>query len=124
MDQTIEIALYLPKPQSLNAFYAGKHWTIRKKHKEKYNQSIKEAFESYDDFTADQFSIRVEYNARYDVDNAIMCAKFVSDYLKDNGYAVDDTPKYFVKQSTEYNNALKKNEFLCKIKLYGYRLRE
>jgi hypothetical protein len=124
MDSTIEIALSLPKPPSLNAFYSGRHWTIRKKHKEVYKESLVEAFGSYDDFTAEQYEINVEYNARYDVDNSIMCAKFVSDYLKDYGYVVDDTPKYFIKQSTKFNKSLKKNEFLCRIKLYGYQLRE
>jgi hypothetical protein len=124
MDSTNEIELSLPKPPSLNAFYSGKHWTIRKKYKDTYKAILLEAFERYDDFTADQYEINVEYNARYDVDNAIMCAKFVSDYLKDYGYVVDDTPKYFIKQSSKFNKNLNKNEFLCHIKLYGYRLRE
>lgn len=124
MDSTNEIELSLPKPPSLNAFYSGKHWSARKKHKDTYKAVLLEAFERYDDFTADQYEINVEYNARYDVDNAIMCAKFVSDYLKDYGYVVDDTPKYFIKQSSKFNKNLNKNEFLCHIKLYGYRLRE
>ena len=124
MNEPIVITLCLPKPPSLNAFYAGRHWTIRKKHKEQYNKHIGTEFDKYDLFTAEQFQVDVEYNARYDVDNAIMCCKFVSDYIKDNGYAVDDTPRYFVKQSTKYNNNLNKNEFLCHIKLYGYQLRE
>lgn len=124
MDTNNEIVLYLPKPPSLNAFYAGRHWTIRKKHKESYNKSLTEALLNYDLFTTEQYALEVEYNARYDVDNAIMCAKFVSDFLKDNEYAIDDTPKYFIKQSTKFNKNLNKNEFLCRIKLYGYQLRE
>lgn len=118
------VTLSLPKPPSLNAFYAGKHWMIRKKHKESYSNSIKEALDKYDLFTAERFAVDVEYNARYDVDNAIICCKFVADYLTAHEYVLDDKPKIFFRQSTTFNPELNKNEFLCKLILYGYQTRE
>jgi hypothetical protein len=93
-----EVTLTLPKPPSLNKWYSGKHWSIRKKQKESYSASIKDQLERIDKFTMDRFKVDVEYNCRYDVDNAITCVKFLADYLRGDGYVVDDTPKYFFSQ--------------------------
>ena len=68
--------------------------------------------------------IDVTYNCRYDVDNAITCAKFLADYLRAEGYVEDDNPKFFTSQSTTYNPELNKDEFRAKIKCYGYKSRE
>ncbi len=118
-----EITLTLPKPPSLNKWYSGKHWAIRKKQKESYSESIKEQLDSIDKFTMDRFKVDVQYNCRYDVDNAITCVKFLADYLRSDGYVIDDTPKYFFSQSTKFNPELKKNEFKATIKCYGYAIR-
>jgi hypothetical protein len=119
-----EVTLTLPKPPSLNKWYSGKHWAIRKKQKETYSASIKDELEKIDKFTMDRFKIDVQYNCRYDVDNAITCVKFLADYLRGDGYISDDTTKYFFSQSTTFNKDLKKDEFKATICCYGYSIRE
>ena len=110
-----EIEILLPKPPSLNTFYAGKHWTIRKRKKAEYNASIEEALSSFDKWTMEGFALDVRYNCNYDVDNSIICAKFVSDYLTSNGYVRKDTPTYFTSQRTSFDSSLQKNTFCAKI---------
>jgi|TARA_R100001460_G_scaffold52706_1_gene91619 hypothetical protein len=119
-----EITLFLPKPVSLNKFYAGGHFAIRTKHKANYWKEIESAMDTFDRFTMDKFRIDVKYNCRYDVDNAICCCKFMADYLRNHGYVVDDSPKYFEGQSTRYDETLDKNQFVAIIKGYGYKVVE
>lgn len=116
-----EVKITLPKPPSLNQFYAGKHWTIRSKKKSEYWSYIAKELDSLDRFHMERFSIDVRYNCRYDVDNAIVCSKFLADYLRNNGYVDDDTPKYFFSQKTQYDPELEKDSFLVNIKCYGYK---
>lgn len=119
-----EVTLSLPKPPSLNKWYSGKHWSIRKKQKESYSAAIQQQLERIDAFTMDRFAIDVQYNCRYDVDNAITCVKFLADYLRGDGYVTDDTTKFFFSQSTTFNKELNKDEFRATIKCYGYSIRE
>ena len=119
-----EVTLTLPKPPSLNKWYSGKHWAIRKKQKETYSEAIKDELQTIDAFTMDRFAIDVQYNCRYDVDNAITCVKFLADYLRGDGYVADDNTKYFFSQSTTFNPELNKDEFRATIKCYGYSIRE
>jgi|TARA_R100001460_G_scaffold85837_3_gene127154 hypothetical protein len=119
-----EVTISLPKPPSLNKWYSGKHWSVRKKQKETYCKAIKTQLESIDKFTMDRFKIDVEYNCRYDVDNAITCVKFLADYLRGDGYVGDDNTKYFFSQSTTYNPKLSKDEFKATVKCYGYKICE
>ncbi len=72
----------------------------------------------------DKFRIDVKYNCRYDVDNAICCCKFMADYLRNHGYVIDDSPKYFSGQSTTYDETLEKNQFVAIIKGHGYKVVE
>jgi hypothetical protein len=119
-----EIVLQLPKPPSLNAFYAGRHWTSRTRAKESYFKSIEEELKEVPVFTAERFSLSVRYNCRFDVDNSIICIKFLADYLRNNDYVVDDTPKYFMKQSTAFDPSLEKNQFVATIKCHGFQRTE
>lgn len=119
-----EVTIFLPKPPSLNKWYSGKHWSIRTKQKESYSKSIGDELEKIDQFTMDRFALDVQYNCRYDVDNAITCIKFLADYLRGDGYVEDDTPKYFFSQSTTFNKELNKDEFKATIRCYGYQVRE
>ena len=119
-----EVTLVLPKPPSLNKWYSGKHWSVRKKQKEIYTGYIQGQLEAIDAFSMDRFAIDVQYNCRYDVDNAITCVKFLADYLRGNGYVGDDTTKFFFSQSTKFNPELNKDEFRATIKCYGYSIRE
>lgn len=118
-----EIVLKLPKPPSLNAFYAGKHWTSRASKKNSYFKHIKSELDKIDGWTMERFSVDITYNCRYDVDNAIVCTKFLVDYLRQNGYVADDTPKFFTAQKTQYDPSLEKDCFVAKIKCYGYKTR-
>lgn len=123
-DDYQEITLILPKPPSLNQFYAGRHYAVRAKHKADYWREIEDALESFDKFHVERCAIHVRYNCRYDVDNAICCSKFLVDYLRNHGYLDDDTPKYFTEQSTRYDDQVEKNKFLATIKGHGYRIIE
>jgi len=124
MSEYNEVEIKLPKPPSLNQFYSGRHWTVRSKFKESYWKEIKESLNSIDSFNMQRFSIYVRYNCNYDVDNAIICAKFLADYLRNNGYVKDDSPKYFFSQKTEHDKDVEKNTFIAKIKCYGYKITE
>ena len=120
MDYT-EIDINLPKPPSLNQFYAGKHFAIRQKYKKQYFDELERAFDTYQDFFAKEFSVHVFHNSRYDTDNCILAIKFTADYLRHRGWVKDDTKKYFKKLSIEVDENLPKTVFKVKRKLYGYK---
>lgn len=94
MQWTNEIEVAIGKVPSLNAFYSSKHWTFRKKEKDKWKAEIDRELQRYDitPYTAAKIHIRCNY--RYDVDNSIMVAKFIGDSLVDLGFLPDDSPKY------------------------------
>ena len=118
-----EIDFTLPRAPSLNQFYAGRHYSVRQKYKKEYNAEIKNVFDQYDKFFADTYKIDLVHNTRYDCDNVIITIKFISDYLKDNGYVTDDSKKYFKSLSirvAEDGEVIEKNSISVKIKLYGY----
>ena len=116
-DDTIQIIL--PKPPSLNAYYAGRHFMVRKKHKEVYWRHIAAALAPLGKFRLERFSIAVRYNCSYDVDNAICCSKFLADYLRNHGHVPDDTPKYYLSQETRFDGSLPKEQFLVTITSHG-----
>jgi Holliday junction resolvase RusA-like endonuclease len=120
VDEVTEIKLELPKPPSLNQFYSGRHYAVRSKHKTNYWAKIEAVLEGYDKFHMESMSIHVYYNCRYDVDNAICCSKFLADYLRNNGYIDDDSPRFFTSQSTHYDATVTKDTFVAKIKAHGY----
>ncbi len=119
-----EIVIQLPKPPSLNKFYSGRHYAVRVKYKKEYWESIAEAIKNHDKFWVDSMEIHVRYNCRFDVDNAICCCKFLADYLRNHGYIHDDSPKFFTKQSTQYDPGVEKDKFVATIKGYGYKIIE
>ena len=118
-----EVTFSLPKPPSLNKFYAGKHFAVRIKYKKDYNEHIEEQLKAFDKFHAETFQIDVVHNTRYDCDNVILVIKFLADYLKDNGYVNDDSKKYFkglnirVKRDGE---PIEKDEVSVTLKLHNY----
>jgi len=116
-----DIQIILPKPPSLNAYYAGRHFMVRKKHKEVYWKHIAAALTPFGKFRLERFSIAVRYNCRYDVDNAICCSKFLADYLRNYGHVPDDTPKYYLAQETRFDPSLPKEQFLVSIIPNGQR---
>ncbi len=123
MEDFIEIEFTLPKPPSLNQYFNSKHWAIKAKHKNEYNKHIEESLNKYDKFFAQTYRIDIVHNTRYDCDNTIIAIKFISDYLKDNGYVTDDTKKYFKGLSirvADDGEDIEKNHVLVKIKIYDY----
>lgn len=90
-----EITLKLGKVPSLNSFYAGSHWTKRKKAKDAALQKIKLQLENNPGAPYNSFAIVARVRYRYDLDNSIIAVKFTSDALKTLGWIIDDSPKYF-----------------------------
>jgi len=91
-DGTIQIRLTdIP---SLNQFYASKHWSIRKKHKDTFALLILEQLQHYPKQTWEQMEVKVTSNLRLDLDNQIMAVKFALDSFKAWGGIPDDSPKY------------------------------
>lgn len=113
-----EVILRLGQPPSLNKFYAGKHWTVRKKLADGYKRQVKAALDDIDSFTIDRFELRVAYNSRYDCDNSILCCKFVADALVEKGYVPDDSPKYYRRLVIHYEPDLPKGIYEVKIRYY------
>ena len=95
MRKNKEVKVTLGKVPSLNSFYAGSHWTKRKKAKDAALQEIKEqlGYNTLPPYRSFRIVAYVRY--RYDLDNSIIAIKFTSDALKTLGWVIDDSPKYF-----------------------------
>lgn len=95
LQNAADIVVKVGKVPSLNAFYAAKHWAMRKKAKDKFKAEILEQLEAYDKITFKSVSVKLEVNYRYDIDNSVMACKFAMDAFKEWGGIQDDSPKYF-----------------------------
>jgi len=82
------------KVPSLNAFYASRHWTVRKKAKDLHSDEVLAQLYAYDCVQITDVHITCLVNYRYDVDNSIMAVKFALDAFKKWGAIRDDSPKY------------------------------
>ena len=82
------------KVPSLNAFYASKHWTVRKNAKDKHCQEVMLQLAAYDLQQITDVQILCKVNYRYDIDNAIMAVKFALDAFKTWGGVKDDSRTY------------------------------
>jgi len=118
MKSSIEIELNLPKPPSLNQYYAGKHWAIRKKQKDEYSKQCKEELDKFDRFTFESYEIHISYNSRHDVDNVILVSKFLSDTLVSLGMVKDDGNKYYKRLNIKIDKDLPKDTFKVKLRCY------
>jgi hypothetical protein len=119
MAQDITIKITLPKPPSLNEYYAGRHFAIRKKQGDAYKKIIKEKISEYDAYFAEGFELHIFYNSRFDCDNSILCAKFTADSLVDMGVVEDDSPKYFKSVRIDHDGTMEKNTYIAQIKLFN-----
>jgi len=113
----LTIDLHLPKTISLNALYAGKHWTFRKKIKDEYKKIVEKELANYDHNTYRHMSISVRYNSRLDVDNNVLVSKFVADTLVANKWILDDSPKYYKSLRIVFDETVEKNYSEVKIDL-------
>jgi len=109
--------LKLPKTISLNALYAGKHWTFRKKTKDEYKKIVEAELARYDHHFAESMSIHIRYNTRADVDNLVLVSKFTADTLVANEWIADDSPKYYHKLTITYDKSVEKNYCEVEIRL-------
>jgi hypothetical protein len=109
MRKNKEIILTLGKVPSLNSFYAGSHWTKRKKAKDATLQEIKQQLDTYKGAPYHSFRIVAYVRYRYDLDNSIIAVKFTSDALKALGYIIDDSPKYFRACVLEWSEQIPKD---------------
>lgn len=119
-----DIKLELPKPPSLNKIYAGKHWAVRKKYKDDYKIECKKELAKADRFTADRINFIIRYNSRLDIDNGILVSKFLADTLVEEGYIIDDRPKYYDKVTITFDKEVKKNTYEVIIRCFGYKIVE
>lgn len=106
---------------SLNDFYSGKHWYMRKRIKDKYGKIFNELTDSSEIEWMNEFMIVAFYNSRHDVDNVIGLEKILLDSIKqgkDNsgeiirqGYCIDDSRKYYKGVCIFYDEDLPLNAF-------------
>ena len=100
----LTIDLHLPKTISLNALYAGKHWTFRKKTKDEYKKIVEKELANYDHNTYRYMSIHIRYNSRLDVDNNVA-----------NRWILDDSTKYYKSLRIVFDETVEKN--YCEVKI-------
>ena len=112
-----EIVLTLGKVPSLNSFYAGSHWTKRKKAKDAALETIKEQLGYYTGAAYNSFRVSAYVRYRYDLDNSIIAIKFTSDALKTLGWIKDDSPKYFRRLSMVWSEQVPKDKAEITIEL-------
>lgn len=113
----LTLHLKLPKTISLNALYAGKHWTFRKKIKDEYKKIVETELGNFDKYHFDSFKITIKYNYNQDIDNVVLVSKFVSDTLVANNWVDDDSPKYYKELKIIYDAEIEKN--YCQVIVYG-----
>mgnify|MGYP003112128705 CR=1 FL=1 len=112
-----EIVLTLGKVPSLNSFYAGSHWTKRKKAKDAALKEVKEQLGFNQDAPFNSFRVTANVRYRYDLDNSIIAVKFTSDALKTLGWIKDDSPKYFRRLSMVWTEQIPKDKAEITIEL-------
>ena len=104
-----EIEITLGKVPSLNSFYAGSHWTKRKKAKDAALEKIKQQLGFNQGAAYNSFRVIAYVRYRYDLDNSIIAIKFSSDALKTLGWIIDDSPKYFRRCTMVWKESLPAN---------------
>lgn len=79
----------LPKI-SLNAYYAGKHWTSRSKMKEAYSLLLSKHKHKFDDKSTYEVEYRFEFKSRpLDASNTVVMVKMVEDVIfKSDAYRI------------------------------------
>lgn len=112
-----DIVLTLGKVPSLNSFYAGSHWTKRKKAKDAALETIKGQLGFNKGAPYNSFRVRAYVRYRYDLDNSIIAVKFTSDALKTLGWIKDDSPKYFRHLVLVWKEEIPKDEAQIQITL-------
>lgn len=105
------------KVPSLNQFYAGGHWMIRKKAKDKFAAEVSEQLDTYDKVVLKTLNVRCASNYRYDLDNSILAVKFALDAFRRWGGIEDDSTKFLDKITMVHDPDVEKST--AKITLTG-----
>ena len=82
------------KTISWNKFYGGKHFFTRMKLKKEWSEFFAILLLQHKKVEFKTFGISIYHNTRIDTDN-ICCGKFLVDYMKENGWCIDDNKKYY-----------------------------
>lgn len=117
MRKNKKVTVILGKVPSLNSFYAGSHWTKRKRAKDEALKTITEQLGTNKGAPYNSFTVSASVRYRYDLDNSIIAIKFTSDALKSLGWIKDDSPKYFRKLLLLWSMDTPKDNALIEITL-------
>jgi len=110
MRKNRELTITLGKVPSLNSFYAGAHWTKRKRAKDEAFEEVKQQLGYNKGAPYNSFRVIANVRYRYDLDNSIIAVKFTSDALKTLGWVIDDSPRYFRSCLLVWTEQIPKNE--------------
>ena len=94
---------------SLNDWYSGKHWSYRKKMKDEWMKFLFVQFSSVPKVQFDKYQVEIFHNTRLDCDNLVTISKVLNDFMKKNGWCIEDGKKFYKKMSIEVDNLLPKN---------------
>jgi Holliday junction resolvase RusA-like endonuclease len=117
---TVEVSL--PKPPSLNEYYAGKHWTSRKKKTDAAREAVCFLLKEKEkpDMNVKMYKIYLRSNGRTDIDNRIIAVKTLNDAMeKDLGWIPSDNPSVFKGLNIVQDDSLNKDEFIATITFFG-----
>ena len=86
-------------PPTLNSYYAGKHWSQRKKEADHWHLAFGMAYKAAGLPSTLQWPVTVSatlYGKRQprDTDSAVIAVKYAQDALVEYGYLPNDTPQY------------------------------
>lgn len=98
-------------PISLNDWYAGKGWYNRNKQKDKWSTIFKEVLYNNVPNIKKEYNITLLVNSRHDPSNVITMIKIFEDTLKNQGYIIDDSPKYCKSITIKPDKTLEKPSF-------------
>lgn len=100
---------------SLNKFYQGGHWIMRKKQADKYHNQVKQQLHGKEIPVFERIRVVCDSNSRLDLDNRILAVKFTLDGLKQLGVIQDDSPKFVKEVVIRDNKEVDKNTFIIEI---------
>jgi hypothetical protein len=105
---------YQGKILSLNDYAGGKHWGAKEKWKNPTKDFLLKAM-LIEGFTpVENFSVRVRFNSRHDIDNIIPLEKVFVDVLKGR-YVPEDDKRFYRSLTIEYDPALPKSTFVLSL---------
>ena len=93
----MKIEIDLPEKVSTNEIYAGKHWTVRKKHKDDWRLIVKAACKGkkpIKEYPVDLYFLFYLTGRRFDTGNCSYMCKLIEDGLVHIGILENDSVKY------------------------------